>query len=40
MVARERLRIALLAVLVLILWAGYFAVCAEPAGAPFIYADF
>jgi len=31
---------ALLVLAVLVLWAVYFAVCAAPVGAPFIYADF
>jgi hypothetical protein len=29
-----------LAILALVLWAVYFAICGEPAGAPFIYAEF
>lgn len=29
-----------LAVLIPVLWTVYFCVCAAPAGAPFIYADF
>lgn len=37
---RRRLRSLGLALLVLGLWALYFAVCSAPIGAAFIYADF
>jgi hypothetical protein len=35
-----RWKVILLGVLVPILWALYFAICAAPTGAPFIYEEF
>lgn len=40
MVERREYSTVLLVILVLVLWAAYFAVCAAPVGAPFIYVDF
>lgn len=40
MLGRDVLRIGLLVILILAIWATYFAICGAPAGAPFIYADY
>lgn len=40
MVVSGTTKAVLLGVLALVLWAAYFAICAAPVGAPFLYADF
>ena len=37
---QNKFKLISLALLALILWAIYFAVCSVPNGAPFIYAEF
>ena len=39
MVTPQERKACILAVLVLIVWAVYFVVSAEPMGAPFLYAE-
>lgn len=40
MVVLQRIPTSLLAILAGLLWIAYFMLCAEPIGAPFIYAEF
>jgi len=40
MVILDRLPTSVLMVLALAAWLAYLAICAAPAGAPFIYAEF